>query len=73
MQTYCVSCKRNTENKNAKVIKTKNGRLQMKSNCSVCGKRKSQFVSNQKASGLLSSLVLELLYQKYLSILNIIF
>ena len=37
--------KERTGNKNAKVIKTKNGRLQMKSNCSVCGKRKSQFVS----------------------------
>ena len=33
MQTYCVSCKK-TRNKNPKVIKTKNGRLQMKSNCS---------------------------------------
>ena len=48
--------KERTGNKNAKVIKTKNGRLQMKSNCSVCGKRKSQFVSKQKASGILSSL-----------------
>ena len=78
MQTYCVSCKRNTENKNAKVIKTKNGRLQMKSNCSVCGKRKSQFVSNQKASGLLSSLGVRTplskipIYLKY-NILNINF
>ena len=29
MQTYCVCCKRNTENKDAKVIKTKNGRLML--------------------------------------------
>ena len=58
MQTYCVSCKTNTGNENAKVIKTRNGRLQMKSKyvVKVCGKRKSQFVSKQKASGLLSSL-----------------
>ena len=35
-----------TGNKNAKVFETKNGRLQLKSNCSVCGKRKSQFVSS---------------------------
>ena len=52
--TYCISCKKMTGNKNAKVFKTKNGRLQLKSNCSVCGKRKSQFVS--KGSGILSSL-----------------
>ena len=25
MQTYCVSCRKNTGNKNAKVIRTKNG------------------------------------------------
>ena len=56
MQTYCVSCKRNTGNTNEKVIKTKNGKFQTKSNCSVCRKRKSQFVSKQRASGLLSSL-----------------
>ena len=37
MQTYCVNCKRNTGNKNAKMIKTRNRRFQMKSNCSVCG------------------------------------
>ena len=28
--TYCVSCRNNTGNKNAKVFKTKNGRLQLK-------------------------------------------
>ena len=41
MQTYFVRCKRNTGNVNTKVITMRNGRLQMKSNCSVCGKRKS--------------------------------
>ena len=40
MQTYCVSCKKNTENKNAKIVRTKNGRLQMRSLRSVCGKKK---------------------------------
>ena len=56
MQTYCVSCKRNTGNKDTKVVKTKNSRLQMKSLCSVCGSNKSRFVSKNEGSGLLSSL-----------------
>ena len=30
----------------------------MKSHCTVCGKRKPKFVSSQKASGILSSLVI---------------
>ena len=56
MQTYCVSCRKNTGNKDVKVIRTKNARLQMKSHCSVCGNKKSTFVKEQKARGLLSSL-----------------
>ena len=56
MQTYCVSYKKNTENKDVKVVKTKNGRLQMKSHCSVCGNKKSRFVKEQEAKGLLSGL-----------------
>ena len=56
MQTYCVSCKKNTGNENAKVIRTKNGRLQMKSECLVCGNKKSRFVKEQEAERLLSNL-----------------
>ena len=38
--TYCVSCKKITGIKNVRVIKKRNGRLQLKSDCSVCGKKK---------------------------------
>ena len=54
--TYCVSCKRNTGNKNAKVFKTKNGRLMLRSVCSVCRNEKSRFISRNEGSGILSSL-----------------
>ena len=43
MQTYCLSCIKSTENKDAKAIKAKNGRLMLKSTCSVCGNKKSRF------------------------------
>ena len=56
MQTYCVSCRKNTENKDAKVFRTKNGRLQMKSQCSICRNEKSRFVKEQETKGILSSL-----------------
>ena len=56
MQTYCVSCRKNTENKDAKDIKTKNGRSQMKSQCSICGNKTTRFVKEQEAKGILSSL-----------------
>ena len=56
MKTYCVSCRKNKENKDAKFTKTKNGKLQMRSHCSICGNKKSRFVKKQEARGILSSL-----------------
>ena len=56
MKTYCVSCRRDTGNKHSKVFKTKNRRIMLKSICSVCGNKKSRFVSKNEGSGLLSSL-----------------
>ena len=56
MQTYCVSCRKNTDNVNSKMVKTKNGRLQLKSRGSVCGNKKYRFVKKQEAKGILSSL-----------------
>ena len=55
MKTYYIVCKKDTENKNLKVFKTKNKRLILKSICSVCNNRKSKFVSEKEGSGLLSS------------------
>ena len=56
MLTYCLNCRRNTRNKDAKMIKTKNGRLALSSKCVVCGSKKSRFMKDQKAEGLLSNL-----------------
>ena len=39
MKTYCIVCKKDTENKNPKVFKTKNERLIFKSVCSVYKKQ----------------------------------
>ena len=36
--------------------KTTNGRLQLKSQCSICGNKKSRFVKEQEAKGILSPL-----------------
>ena len=40
MKTYCVKCRKDTENIGAKIVKTKNSRLVMQSKCSVCGIKK---------------------------------
>ena len=49
MKTYCLVCRKNIENKDAKIIKTKNGRLQMRSQCSICGNKKSRFVKKTRS------------------------
>ena len=56
MLTYCVKCRKTTENLDSKIFKTKNGRLIMKSKCPVCGIKKSRFLKEQDAKGLLSNL-----------------
>ena len=55
MKTYCIVCKKDTENKNPKVFRTKNGRIILKSTCSECNNKKSRFISKNKGSGLLSN------------------
>ena len=42
MNTYCVKCKKDTENINPKVFRTKNNRLIMQSKCPVCRIKKSR-------------------------------
>ena len=56
MKTYCVKCRKDTENIDPKMVRTKNNRLVMQSKCSVCGIKKSRFVKEQEAKGLLSNL-----------------
>ena len=56
MLTYCLKCKKITENIDAKILKTKNGRFMLSSECAVCGSKKSKFMKEQEAKQLLSSL-----------------
>ena len=37
MLTYCLVCKKNTKNTDAKMMKTKNGRFVLSSKYSICG------------------------------------
>ena len=56
MLSYCLKCRKNTESKNPKVVKTKNGRKMLLSKCVVCNSKKSKFIKEQEASELLGSL-----------------
>ena len=48
MKSYCLKCKKDTENINPRVSNTINGRT-MISKCAIRGSRKSRFIKNQEA------------------------
>ena len=56
MKSYCLKCRKNTENINPRVSKTTNGRTMVLSKCAIWDGKKSRFVKNQEAKGLLSNL-----------------
>ena len=56
MLSYCLKCKKNTESINAKVLKTTNGKTMILSKCAICDSKKSKFIKEQQAKGLLSNL-----------------
>ena len=55
MLSYYLKCRKNTESKNAKVLKTKNETIMLLSKCAVFISRKSKFIKEQEARGVLNS------------------
>ena len=56
MKSYCLKCRKDTENINPKVSKAGNDRKMLLSNCAIYDGQKSRFVKNQEAKGPLSNL-----------------
>ena len=56
MKSFCLKCKKDTENINPRVSNTSNGRTVILSKCVICGNKKSSFIKNQEAKRLLSNL-----------------
>ena len=56
MKSYCLKCRKDTENINPRVSKASNSRAMVLSKCAIFGSKKSKFIKNQEAKGLLSNL-----------------
>ena len=56
MESYCLKCRKNAENIDPTVSSTSNGKVMILSKCVICGSKKSKFIKNQQAKGLLSKL-----------------
>ena len=73
MKSYCLKCRKDTENINPKVLKTSNNRIMVLSKCAICGSKKSRFIKNQEAKGLLSNLGIKTPLSKVLILGDVLF
>ena len=71
-ETYCLSCRKYTKSTDRRIVKSKNERSMIQSNCTICGSKKSRFIKEQQAKGLLSNLGIKTPLSK-VPLLNILF
>ena len=71
-ETYCLVCKKHTKNTNPKIVRNRQNRLMIQSNYAICGSKKSRFIKEQKALGILSNLGIKTSLSQ-VPLLNILF
>ena len=71
-ETYCLACRKYTKSINPKIVRNKHNRSMIQSNCGVCGNKKSRFIKEYQAMGLLSNLGIKTPLNK-VPLLNILF
>ena len=71
-ETDCLVCKKYTKNNNPKIVRNRQNRLMIQSNCTNSGSKKSKFIKEQQAMGILSNLGIKTPLSKVPS-LNILF
>ena len=74
---YCLVCKdytknNNPKNNNPKIVRNRQNRLMIQSNCANCGNKKFRFIKEQQAMGILSNLGIKTPLSK-VPLLNILF
>ena len=72
MKTYFLKFKKDTENTDPNIFRTKNNRLLIQSKCSDCKNKKSRFIKKQHAKGLLSNIGIKTPFNK-IPLLNVLF
>ena len=71
-ETYCLVCKKHTKNNNPKIVRNRQNRLMIEPNCATCRSKKSRFIKEQRAMGILSNLGIKTPLSK-VPLLNILF
>ena len=55
-ENYCLTCRKYTKSINPKIVRNTHNRSMIQSNCTICGSKKSRFIQEHQAMGLLSNL-----------------
>ena len=71
-ETYCLVCRKHTKSINPKIVRNRQNRSMIQSNCAICGSKKFRFIKEQQAMGILSNLGIKTPLSKVL-LLNILF
>ena len=71
-ETYCLVCRKYTKNINPKIVRSRQNRSMIQSNCAICGSKKYRFIKEQQAMGVLSNLGIKTPLSK-VPLLNILF
>ena len=71
-ETYCLVCRKYTKNNNPKIVRNRQNRLMIQSNCATWDSKKSRFIKKQQAMGILSNLGIKTPLRKA-PLLNILF
>ena len=71
-ETYCLVCRKYTKNNNPKIVRNRQNRLMIQSNCTTYESKKSRFIKEQQAMGILSNLGIKTPLSK-VKLLNILF
>ena len=71
-ETYCLVCRKYTKHINPKIVRNRQNRSMIQSNCATCGSKKSTFIKEQQTMGVLSNLSIKTPLSK-VPLLNILF
>ena len=71
-QTNCLVCRDYTKSINPKIVRNRQNRYTIQSNCTTSGSKKSRFIKEQKAFRILSNLGIKTLLSQ-VPLLNILF
>ena len=71
-ETYYLVCRKYTKIINPKIVRNRQNRSMIQSNCAICGSKKSRCIKEQQAMGILSNLGIKFTLSK-LPLLNILF